>query len=150
MLRFFTVINAKIKNARKVVYNDIVFRSKLECDAYKLLISEGFTPEYESYSFILLEGFTPQKPFYINGEPQIDKKGRPKINQSWKYTPDFIVKYNGIKIYIEMKGFPNDLWPYKRKMFLKMIDSENSLFFEVSSISGLRKTIERIKTINNV
>ena len=140
--------NKKVKNATEVIYNGIKFRSKTELKMYQLMHKEGFTPDFESQSFILWDGCYLQKPFYYEGEPVITKNGHTKKLQDWVYTPDFIITLGGCSFIIEVKGNPNDLWPYKRKLFLKHIDKmKDTYFFEVKTIKGLKKTLSVIKSI---
>lgn len=140
--------NKKVKNATEVIYNGIKFRSKTEFKMYQLMYKEGFTPDFESQSFILWDGCYLQKPFYYEGEPVITKNGHTKKLQDWVYTPDFIITLGGCSFIIEVKGNPNDLWPYKRKLFLKHIDKmKDTYFFEVKTIKGLKKTLSVIKSI---
>lgn len=153
--------NKKIKGATAVTYEDINFRSKFEERVYKKLLSLGYNPEYELEHFVLWEGFRPQKEYYYNGIPENTKKkdhltgkmtvltDKPEALQSWRYTPDFLLRMNGFAFYVEAKGHPNDLWPYKKKLFLKAIDDiPNTYFFEVRSIKGLLASLEVMKKIS--
>lgn len=152
--------NKKIKNATTVEYAGISFRSTSEKNMYKKLISLGITPEYEPDHFILLEKITPSKAWYIDGIPVNTKSKNPETGkmdiltdkpqslQDWEYTPDFKIKMGDLIFYIEAKGFPNDLWPYKRKMFLHYIQKlPNTYFFEVHSTRGLLTSVEVMKKL---
>lgn len=141
--------NKKIKNAAGEVCNGIKFRSKLEGRLYGKMLKLGLNPEYEAETIVLWEGFRPSQPFYVDGAPQITKKSLiPLLLEDWKYTPDFILEFGGYKFYIEAKGQPNDLWPYKRKLFLRWIEKQQKCyFFEVRTIRGLVKSIELMKQI---
>ena len=142
--------NKKIKNAKSSTYQEIKFRSKSEERIYKKLLSLGFSPLYEPDTFILFQDFRPEKTYFYEGVPQVTKKGGNKALMSWKYTPDFRLDFGEYKMYIEVKGFANDLWPYKRKLFLKLLDSyKNCYFFEVKTIRGLEKSLEAMKSIYN-
>lgn len=143
-----SVENKKVKNATTVIYNGMKFRSITESRMYKVMIEEGFTPDFEPQSFILWDGCYLQKPYYFEGEPVVTKNGYPKKLIDWTYTPDFIITLGCCTFIIEAKGNPNDLWPYKRKLFLKHIDKmKNTYFFEVRTIKGLKKTLSVIKSI---
>lgn len=140
--------NKKVKNATQVIYNGIKFRSITESKMYQTIIDAGITPSFESQSFIIWDGCYLQKPYFFEGEPVVTKKGNPKKLQDWVYTPDFIITLGCCTFILEAKGNPNDLWPYKRKLFLKHIDTmKNTYFFEVRTIRGLKKTLAKIKSI---
>ena len=51
--------NKKVKNATKIEYDNIKFRSILEKDCYILLKEGGLEFEYEKHKFVLCEGFYP-------------------------------------------------------------------------------------------
>lgn len=140
--------NKKVINATEVIYNGIKFRSKSELRMYQTMLKEGFTPDFESHSFILWDGCYLQKPYYFEGDPVVTKNGHTKKFQDWVYTPDFIIRLGGCSFIIEVKGNPNDLWPYKRKLFLKLIDTmKDTYFFEVRTIRGLKKSLSVIRSI---
>ena len=148
--------NRKIKNASAVFLDGIYFRSPLESKMYGYLIEAGYSPEYEPDKFTLWQGFRSNTPNYIDGEPTSRKvRGKneyiPILNpfyDDWEYTPDFKLSINGYTFYIEVKGYPNDLWPYKKKLFLKLIENDpKTFFFEVKTKRGLLKTLKIIKSI---
>ena len=62
--------------------------------------------------------------------------------------------YNGKLIIIEVKGFENDVFPYKFKMFRKLLEKEpykgNTLLFEIFSIQQLKECINIIKNHDTV
>lgn len=155
------VANKKIKNATAIENQGIKFRSVLECKMYKWMKEAGYNPQFEPDKFLLWEGFYPASPLYIDGEPQLTKPRKnskdilnfvPKIPkfEDWHYTPDFRLDINNKQFYIECKGYGNDLWPYKRKLFLKIIQSmPNVYFFEAHTKRGLLKTLSLIESIAN-
>ena len=69
-----------------------------------------------------------------------------------RYTPDFYFKYNGLNVYIEVKGIENDVFYIKKKMFIKYLDDlytekgEKSIYFEVYTKKQLLQAIEIIKS----
>ena len=137
--------NRKIRNASKHTYNNITFKSALEVTVYKTLLQEGFNPEYEPETFIVWEGFKPTTPYYTRN------RGKLKLNSTVvrdiTYTPDFIVKYGNKTIVIEVKGFANDVFPIKRKMFRKYIEGKSDfMYFEIYS---KRELLEAITIIRN-
>lgn len=153
--------NKKILNATAVEYNGLKFRSKMEEKMFNWMIQLGYSPQFEPDKFVLWEGFYPKTPLYIDGEPQLTKPRKnckdiqlfiPKIPkfEDWHYTPDFKLEINGKIFYIECKGYGNDLWPYKRKLFLKTIEDKNNIyFFEAHTKKGLMKTLNLISKIAN-
>lgn len=133
--------NKKIINATPTSVGDIKFKSKLEALIYKTLIEKGFQPTYEPDTFILLEGFKPLNYF---------KKGT-KLTRKFTaitYTPDFKLVINDKIIYIEVKGFNNDVYPYKKKLFLNLIKENPSIYFlEVYSKKDLIQCIDNLNLI---
>lgn len=142
-------INKKIKNATVNTYNTIEFKSKLESRAYQLFTEAGLNPKYEVEKLVLMEGFKPTIPFYTrNKAKQLVNNDKKIINIT--YTPDFLIEYNGYKFYIEMKGFINDSYPLKKKLFRKLIESKtNIVFFELYTVRDINKAIEIIKSYKN-
>ena len=124
--------NKKIKNATVTVYNGITFRSKLEAECAKILDEEGIKYQYEPFKIILLPSFK-----YLG-----------KTLREWSYSPDFVIFNNVI---IEVKGFPNDVWGYKKKMILKYIVDHNYIyeFYEVKNKTQLCTLIKELKAKNN-
>lgn len=149
-------MNNKVKNAQIIVYNEITFKSKLDLMAYKLLEEKGFKPQYEQNTFIIWQGFKPVVPFFTkNKARQVINNNKKLINIT--YTPDIYFEYRGYKVIIEMKGFTNDVYPIKVKLFRKYIeqlqDSNNYLLFELYTKQQLLTAIQIIeeygKTRNN-
>ena len=91
----------KIKNASKVTYDGIDFRSKLESFMWKQLKDNKIYAEYEKHKYVLL------KEFEWMGE---------KVREM-TYTPDFVSP----TFIIECKGYPNEVWPIKLKLFKKLM-----------------------------
>lgn len=135
--------NKKIRNATSLTVDGITFKSKSEASVYKHLLQAGFKPDYEKITYTIWEGFKPTIPFY--GKTGLNMKKLISIT----YTPDFTFFYKGIFIIIEVKGFQNDIFPYKFKMFRKYLEQlnyKNTLIFEVFSIKQLKECIEIIKS----
>ena len=67
------------------------------------------------------------------------------------YTPDFkIVKGNNV-IFMETKGFPNDSFPIKRKMFLGLLESKNdgNIYHYLEPVNK-KQILECINLINEL
>jgi hypothetical protein len=137
--------NKKIRNATKTTELGIAFRSEVEARIYKALVAEGFNPLYEKVTFTLSEKIRPTVPFFnrIKGLLSLDMKPVQAIT----YTPDFTFEYNGILIVIEVKGFENDVFPVKRNLFRKHLETLNqpSMFFEVRTKKELLEALRIIR-----
>lgn len=117
--------NKKIKNATICELNGIVFKSKQELSIYKYLKSVGITPAYEPEKFKIWDG----KQFAV---PYYDKYGKifmriKKKPVSVHYTPDFIFNIKGIKVILEVKGFKNDVFPYKVRLFRDYLEKKSKV-----------------------
>jgi len=141
-------MNKKIINASPLEYNGITFKSKLEVMIYKTLSQAGFNVAYEPSKYIIWEGFKPKIPFYTKDKKTRLLKLDDKKLIDITYTPDFVTMHNGITIIIEAKGFENDVFPYKKKLFRKYLEgfSEPILFFEIFTKKQLLQAIEIIKS----
>jgi len=154
--------NKKIKNATKVVYEDIKFKSKLEEMCYKVLKDGGFNPLYEQKKYTLFDGFLPHVPFYtknvfkrknknvstLSNSTAVDNR----VVQSWIYTPDLYFEYNDYVIHIEVKGYYNDVARYKMKLFRKNLEEMQKNdplhiyeFWEIHTKKQLLECIKHIK-----
>ena len=114
--------NKKIVNATPIEYNGIKFRSKLEDRMYKHLLSMGITPDYELNTYVLSPSMKTKVPFY-NRTP---KRGFHQMGSHVSeitYTPDFTFNYNGLFVIIEVKGKENDVFPIKKNLFRKLIET---------------------------
>lgn len=88
----------KIRNATPTEYDGIKFRSKLEMYTYKKLREARIDADYEQHRFELLPAFVA-----LSG----------KKYRAMTYLPDFV----GKNFIIECKGFPNESWPLRKKLF---------------------------------
>lgn len=116
--------NTKVRNATKVEIDGVKFRSKIEAYAYKRLKDSGFNFKYEEKTFTIQEKF-------VFGEEKI----RPIT-----YTPDFVDEEN--KIIIEIKGFANETFPIRMKIFKNYL-YENKLDYRIFVVST-QKQIEEL------
>ena len=142
--------NRKIKGATSKSFNNIQFKSQLEVTVYKTLLQAGFEPSYEHYKFIIWEGFKPEKILFYNkdNKTKMLKLENTKIRDI-TYTPDFIFKHKDILIIIEAKGFENDIFPVKKKLFRKVLEEHypNSIYFEIFTKKQLLQAINIIKAL---
>lgn len=119
--------NKKIINTTAIEVNGIKFRSKLEARVAELLSSANIDYLYE--------------PFKIQYIPKFKYNG--ESFRAAYYTPDFV----GKDFILEIKGFPNDVWRYKKKLVLLHLLSTNSpyKFYEIKSIAQLKNWIKAYK-----
>lgn len=142
--------NKKIINASPLEYDGISFKSKLEKRAYQTLKEQGFPVLYEPKKFIIWEGFRPNVPFYNKDASTRMLKMDSKKVIDISYTPDLMFEYNNHLIIIEMKGFENNTYPLKKKIFRKWLESNypNSIYFEIFTKKQLLQAIDIIKNLN--
>jgi len=151
------VENKKIKNATAKEYDGIKFKSLLEVMTYKTLKENGFEPKYEERTFHIWEGFTPHIPFYTKNKYKRKPKGIQVISNKTvldgkelvdiTYTPDFIIEYKNKTIIIECKGMPNEVFPYKFKIFRKHLETleGNFILWEIFTKQQLLECIKLLK-----
>lgn len=142
--------NKKIINASPLEYDGIFFKSKLEKMAYQTLKEQGFPVLYEPKKFIIWEGFRPNVPFYNKDASTKMLKMDSKKVIDISYTPDLMFEYNNHLIIIEMKGFENNTYPLKKKIFRKWLESNypNSIYFEIFTKKQLLQAIDIIKNLD--
>ena len=136
----------KVRNAKSKEVDGIKFRSLLEAHCYRQLRDAGIEANYEKKKYVLQEGF------HYTEECHEPHKTKGYVNNTYKvrditYTPDF-VDPNG-KWIIEVKGFANDVFPIKWKMFKKhLMQLENPPVLYLPKNQGqVLKTIELIKQL---
>lgn len=119
---------SKIRNATPNEYNGIKFKSKLETYTYKKLKESKIKAEYETQRYELLPAFTFG-----------DKKYR-----AITYKPDFV----GDKFIIECKGYPNDTWALREKLFNYYLYTHepNTAFYVVHTQKQVNELISKLKT----
>jgi len=143
--------NKKIVNANPNEYKGINFKSSAETRIYKALLSMGIEPEYEANTFILSPRVRPTVPFYNRTK----EKGFHLITEPISqitYTPDFTFTLNGVFVIIEVKGFENDVFPVKRNLFRKYLETVNYpvAYFEIRNKRELMQTLEVVTMENNL
>ena len=120
-------INKKVINATEVTINGVKYRSKLEARCAQILKENNISFEYESLKI----EYIPKFEYY--GE---------KYRAAF-YTPDFIIDN---KYILEIKGFPNEVYRYKKKLvLLKLLKDNTYRFFEIKTITQLRQWIKDYK-----
>lgn len=143
--------NRKILNAVECEYNGIKFRSRTERSIYITLLNKGIKAEYEQLRCTLWARNKFKVPYY----DKVGKKGFKRVTSkplAVHYTPDFIFEYEGIKVFLEVKGFKNDVTPYKIRLFRDWLEdytNKNALktcYAVVYSIANLNTLLEDLKT----
>lgn len=145
--------NKKIKNATKKEYNGIQFKSLLEVMVYKTLLQKGFEPHYEASKYPIWRGFKPEVPCYKPNKQGVLELQKNKIIDI-TYTPDFIfiAPDNKTVIIMEIKGFQNDTYPLKEKMFRGYLEdllhkvNQPTMFFQIKNKTQLLEAIDIINT----
>lgn len=144
----------KYKNTQ-IHYNNFNFKSKQELNCYKTFKEAGFELQYEKFPISLMSSFKPLVNVYLPSKSKdlvLTKKSFIGIT----YHVDFYLplERNGRKIhvFIEVKGMPNDVYPLKKKMFIKALEEqfenpENIYFFEVHNIRQVHQAINIINSI---
>ena len=124
--------NVKVKNAKTHEYDGQKFKSGLELFCYKQLKENGIEFTYQPNSYVLIEKFKSQFRCYED-TGKITRDSNKKILSSTKrfdlienvreiaYTPDFQA-LDGSWI-IETKGFANDAFPLRWKLFKSMLNA---------------------------
>lgn len=142
--------NRRIKNTTPTQYANIEFKSKIEAMVYRTLVDNGFMPEYEQHTFVLWSGIKPTVPFYTKTKKELLSLDLRKLRDI-TYTPDFYFEYNGLKVIMEAKGFENDTFPVKFKMFRQLLEStgEQWMVFEIFSKKQLLEAIKVIKSYDS-
>ena len=111
-------MGSKIKSKPTEV-DGIKFRSKLEAHCYRMLKDAGIACDYEKHKYVLLEGFHyPASRYEDNGKTGYQDKLKHKVRDI-TYTPDFVDPHG--KWIIECKGYANERFPLKWKMFLDLM-----------------------------
>lgn len=138
----------KIANASSSEYKGTRYRSKLEASCARLLEGSGMEWGYEVTRQVVWKGFKLDR---VRAYKHAKGKGMTPMKPRQAditYTPDFTVRIPGGLAFIEAKGFPNDRYPMKRKMFLERLEEDVSgkwMFFEVNSVEEMRQTLRIIE-----
>lgn len=124
-----TTENRKIKGATPTVVDNIKYRSKLEARCSQILKENNISFEYE--------------PFKLEYIPKFEYKGT-KYRAAY-YTPDFVVDN---KYILEIKGYANDVYRYKKKLvLLKLLQMNQYDFTEIRTLTELRRWINEYKLL---
>ena len=136
---------SKVKNARKSTYDGKEFKSNLELYCYKQLEQSEILVEYEENTFTIFPAMVYPLACYEGTQKKLYNKGS-KIRPI-TYTPDF-VDPNG-KFIIETKGYANESFPLRWKLFKKHLKDNNHhyVLFMPRNKKQVDETIELIKQL---
>ena len=112
---------SKVKNAKKSKYDGKDFKSNLELYCYKELKKAKVHIKYEEETFTIFPAMVYPLACYEGTTKKLYNKGS-KIRPI-TYTPDF-VDPNG-KFIIETKGYANESFPLRWKLFKKHLKDNN-------------------------
>jgi hypothetical protein len=116
--------STRVRNARPKEIDGINFRSLLEAFCYRKLKEAGIKNDYEKHKFVLLEGFHyPEQRLEDNGKTGYKDKKTHKVRDI-TYTPDFVDPQG--RWIIECKGYANERFPLKWKMFMKQMAEKDN------------------------
>lgn len=144
--------NKKVKNATLSILYDIKFKSKLEKGIYKFLKEKNIDVKYEPLKCTIWDSGKFTVPYFN----KIGRKGFMQVLSkpiAIHYTPDFIFKYNGYEIFLEAKGFTNDVFPYKAKLFRQWLEDyskkENkrvcyAVVYSIKNVSSLLEYLNNL------
>jgi hypothetical protein len=143
-------MNRRVLNATAIEYDGIKFKSKAEVMVYKTLVEKGFSPRYEEETFNFWEGLKPTVPFYDLGPERHLRLNMKKLIGT-KYTPDFTFWSSGTKVIMEVKGWANDIYPLKKKMFRAYLETLDYpvVFVEIHTKRQLLEFINKLTESGN-
>ena len=122
--------NRKIKGATPTIVDGVQYRSKLEARCAQILKENNISFEYE--------------PFKIEYITKFEYDGI-KYRAAY-YTPDFVVDN---KYILEVKGYANDVYRYKKKLvLLKLMQQNKYSFVEIKTLTKLREWIRKYKLLS--
>ncbi|AGO47876.1 hypothetical protein Phi40:1_gp011 [Cellulophaga phage phi40:1] len=139
-------------NAKKIVYDGITFRSRLEMMMYRLLQKNDIPFAYEEQKFNIDAAFTSPNISYekfMNGNGVYKNRGG-KVYTDAIYTPDFTPPVGKpLTWLIEVKGrsFPD--FPRTWRLFKKyLVDYKlNTVLFMPRNLEDCKETITLIKNL---
>ena len=118
----------KVNNATPNEFDGIKFKSKLETYTYQKLQENGITAGYESERFTLVPAFNYQN----------------EAIRAMTYLPDFV----GKDFIIECKGFGNDAFPLRWKIFKYVLFQQQSNY-KLYLVRNKQEVDQVISTLKN-
>jgi len=135
----------KVKNAKKQTFDGKEFQSRLELHCYKTLRAAKIEVEYEETTYTIFPATVYPQACYEGTTKRLYNKGS-KIRPI-TYTPDF-VDPNG-KWIIETKGYANESFPLRWKLFKKHLKENNHhyVLFMPRNKKQVDEVVELIKQL---
>lgn len=133
-----------MRKGKKIKYDGLQFQSGLEKYCYIQLKANKLFEGYESETFRVMEGFSlPNEIYAKTSAGKGEYKLRTGVIRPIDYTPDFI----GRDYIIECKGWPNEAYPLRKKLFLQWLKNNKigKAFFEPRNRKDVDQTIDLIK-----
>ena len=136
---------SKVKNAKKSTYNGLEFKSNLELHCYKKLQKAKIFVEYEKTTFTIFSAMVYPQACYEGTSKKLYNKGS-KIRPI-TYTPDFVDPKG--KFIIETKGYANESFPLRWKLFKKHLKDNNHhyVLFMPRNKKQVDEVVELIKQL---
>ena len=136
---------SKVKNAKKSTYDGHDFQSNLELYCYKQLEEAKILVEYEAYTFTIFDALLYPQTCYEGTTKKLYNKGS-KIRPI-TYTPDFVDPKG--KWIIETKGYANESFPLRWKLFKKHLKDNNKQYvlFMPRNKKQVDEVVELIKQL---
>lgn len=153
----------KVCNVKATTVDGINFRSTAEAYCYRALKAENFTALYEPASMELLPALQPknikvylQSTHKRKGKKETVLELRTRPFNSIGYTPDFLIEFDDTIVFVEVKGFPNDAYPLRFKLFMKYLNhvaeqrpEKHFMFFEPHNHSQIDKMVQILKELRH-
>lgn len=138
-------LNKKVRNATETIVDGIKYRSKLESYTAARLKEAGIEVDYEEHVFTLMEKFEFEGEIYEPHKVNNLKKFVQVSNnvRAITYKPDFVNLEK--KFIIEVKGYANDVFPVKWKLFKSSIKDTGYTLFLPSTQGQVKEMVQIIK-----
>jgi len=135
----------KVKNAKKSTYKGLDFKSNLELHCYKKLETAKIEVKYEEETFTIFPATIYPQACYEGTSKKLYNKGS-KIRPI-TYTPDFVDPKG--KFIIETKGYANESFPLRWKLFKKHLKDNNHhyVLFMPRNKKQVDEVVELIKQL---
>ena len=136
---------SKVKNAKKSSYKGLDFKSNLELHCYKKLEEAKVPVKYEKKTFTIFPAMVYPLACYEGTTKKLYNKGS-KIRPI-TYTPDFVDPKG--KFIIETKGYANESFPLRWKLFKKHLKENNHhyVLFMPRNKKQVDEVVELIKQL---
>lgn len=141
--------NKKVRNATASSIDGIDFKSKLEVYCYQQLKKYNLFQGYENITYLLIKPFKYSSLCYEHNKRTKELK-ESKAVREMTYTPDFVFTYKGEIYIVECKGFPNEAFPIKFKLFKQEREQfyqAFKIFQNIFLVSNRKEVDQMIKII---